>query len=73
VTSPLKSQRAVDFGPNSGEIHFNEFKYSYDFSVPEGTQVFAKEEGTIVRIVQHYTVAHLDNARWVMANFLQFL
>lgn len=63
LPSPLKNKSTPDFGAGYGDTHTNEFHNSYDFSVPEGTEVFAMEEGVVIRIVQRYSAAHKDRSR----------
>jgi murein DD-endopeptidase MepM/ murein hydrolase activator NlpD len=60
VKSPLKGKSDADSGPDSSVTHSGDNKYSYDFVVPEGTEVLAMESGVVARIVQHYESAHQD-------------
>ena len=73
VTSPLKEKYVPDFGANFGQTHINEYQFSYDFSVQEGTQVFAMESGIVVRIVQRYHQAHQDKARLDEVNKVEII
>lgn len=73
LTSPLKNKSTPDFGAGFGDTHTNEFHYSYDFSVPEGTEVFAMEEGVVIRIVQRYSVPHKDKNRMDEVNKVEVM
>lgn len=73
VLAPLKTKQAVDFGPNTGDTHQDQFTFSYDFTVPEGTSVYAMESGTVARIVQHYQMAHQDKNRLQEVNKVEVL
>lgn len=68
VLSPLVGKTIADYGPDSGESHSGNYKFSYDFTAPEGTDVFAMEEGVVFRIVQRYRVAHQDKNRMKEVN-----
>jgi murein DD-endopeptidase MepM/ murein hydrolase activator NlpD len=67
VPLPVKSKSEPDYGPNTG-VHTGSLIYSYDFSVEEGTYVYAVEEGVVARIVQHYREAHQDKNRMEEVN-----
>ena len=68
VPFPVKNKMEPDFGANSVETHKGSNIYSYDFSVPEGTSIFAVEEGVVARIVHHYREAHQDKNRMEEVN-----
>lgn len=73
VPSPLKGKWKPDFGADGGGTHADNYRYSYDFSVPEGTEVYAMAEGIVIRVVQHYTLAHQDKARMKEVNKVEVL
>ena len=72
-SSPLKEKFLPDFGPGSGETHTKEYEFSYDFSVPEGTTVYAMEAGIVIRVIQKYTEAHQDKKRMGEVNKVEIL
>lgn len=73
LLSPIKGKSIPDFGPDSGVTHSNEFRFSYDFTVPEGSEVLAMESGIVVRVVQHYTIAHQDLTKIKEVNKVEVL
>jgi murein DD-endopeptidase MepM/ murein hydrolase activator NlpD len=71
--SPLREKSQADFGPGTVETHTKEYEFSYDFSVPEGTSVYAIEEGTVIRVIQKYTQSHQDKTRIHEVNKVEIL
>ncbi len=71
--SPLREKSQADFGPGSVETHTKEYEFSYDFSVPEGTPVYAIEDGTVIRVIQKYTQSHQDKTRIHEVNKVEIL
>ncbi len=72
IRSPLMNKEVPDFKEGEG-VHQGELFNSYDFSVPEGTQVLAMEAGIVIRVVQHYKVAHQDLKRIDEVNKVEIL
>lgn len=72
IPSPLINKEVPDFKEGEG-VHQGELFNSYDFSVPEGTQVLAMEAGIVIRVVQHYKVAHQDLKRIDEVNKVEIL
>jgi murein DD-endopeptidase MepM/ murein hydrolase activator NlpD len=72
VPWPLKDVSKVSFGPGFG-THTSEHQYSYDFSVPQGTPVYAMESGVVIRIVQHYSIAHQNKTQMDQVNKVEIL
>jgi murein DD-endopeptidase MepM/ murein hydrolase activator NlpD len=72
VPSPIKGMTQVSFGPGMG-THHDQQKFSYDFSVPQGTPVYSMESGVVVRIVQHYSIAHQNKALMDQVNKVEIL
>lgn len=72
VPSPLKNKVKYDHGPGEG-IHSGNQINGYDFSVPEGTPVFAVAEGVVVKVVDHYSEAHQDMNRRNEVNEVEIL
>jgi murein DD-endopeptidase MepM/ murein hydrolase activator NlpD len=63
VQHPLSSKMAPTFGADAGDTHSGADRYSYDFATPEGTPVLAMEAGRVIRIVEHYELAHRDPSK----------
>jgi murein DD-endopeptidase MepM/ murein hydrolase activator NlpD len=72
IRSPLMNKDLPDFKEGEG-VHQGELINSYDFSIPEGTQVLAMESGIVIRIVQHYHLAHQDLKRVDEVNVIEVL
>ena len=72
VPFPLKNVSQVSFGPGFG-THQDQQRFSYDFSVPQGTPVYAMESGVVIRIVQHYSIAHQNKAQLDQVNKVEIL
>lgn len=72
VATPLKGITQVSFGPGVG-THHNQQRFSYDFSVPQGTPVYSMESGVVIRIVQHYSIAHQNKALMDQVNKVEIL
>lgn len=73
IPSPIKEKNIPDFGPDTGDSHSGDYKFSYDFTVPQGTKVYAMESGVVVRVVQHYTVPHQNKALMDQVNKVEIL
>lgn len=72
VPAPIKGMTEVSFGPGMG-THQDQMRFSYDFSVPQGTPVYSMESGLVVRIVQHYSIAHQNKALMDQVNKVEIL
>ncbi len=71
--SPLREKHQADFGPGSVETHTKDYEFSYDFSVPESSSVYALEGGIVIRVVQKYTKSHQDKMRIHEVNKVEIL
>ena len=72
MRSPLMNKSLPDFKEGEG-AHQGKHVNSYDFSVPEGTQVLAMEAGIVIRIVQNFHEAHQDLKRLDEVNVIEVL
>lgn len=73
VLSPLAQALTPSYGPDSGFSHSGNRRFSYDFSVPEGTAVVAMENGIVFRIVEKYHLAHQDKNRMNEVNKVEVI
>lgn len=73
IIFPVKNRRQPDLGENVSPTHIDEYHYSYDFTVPVGSEIYAMEAGIVIRIVQSYKEAHQDLGRRNEVNRVEIL
>ena len=72
VIYPLKGKEKVDVGPGGG-VHVGSDEFGYDFSTPEGTEVYPMLGGVVIRVIGHYELAHQDLTRKKDVNTIEIL